>query len=145
VLTIWKNLATLDALNALSKGTAIESMGIVFTEIGDETLRAEMPVDGRTRQPFGVLHGGASVVLAETLGSTASYLSIEPGWESLGIDINANHLLAVREGKVTGTVRPIRLGKSIQVWAIEIHDAAGALVCVARLTTTVRPSKARPT
>ena len=128
---------SLDALNAMSRGTAIESLGIVFTELGPDFLRGTMPVDARTHQPYGLLHGGASVLLAETLGSTAGGLCVPPGQGVVGIEINANHLRGVREGLVTGTARPLHVGRSTQVWEIRIEDAAGRLACVSRLTLAV--------
>src|SRR5690606_14581100 len=120
-----------------SRGTAMEPLGIVFTEIGPDYLRATMPVDARTRQPYGLLHGGASVLLAETLGSTAGMLCVDEGKGVVGIEINANHLRGVRQGQVTGTVRPVHVGRSTQVWDIRIEDAAGRLACVSRLTVAV--------
>jgi 1,4-dihydroxy-2-naphthoyl-CoA hydrolase len=128
---------TLEALNASSRGTAMEPLGIVFTELGADFLRATMPVDARTHQPYGLLHGGASVLLAETLGSTAGMLSVEEGKGVVGIEINANHLRGVRRGQVTGTARPAHVGRSTQVWDIGIEDDAGRLVCVSRLTVAV--------
>lgn len=128
---------SLEALNALSRGTAMEPLGIVFTQIGPDFLRATMPVDARTRQPYGRLHGGASVLLAETLGSTAGMLCVEEGRGVVGVEINANHLRGVSEGLVTGTVRPLHVGRSTQVWDIRIEDAQRRLVCVSRLTAAV--------
>ena len=128
---------SLDALNASSRNTAMEPLGIVFTELGADYLRATMPVDARTHQPYGLLHGGASVLLAETLGSTAGMLSVPEGKGVVGIEINANHLRGVRSGQVTGTARPVHVGRSTQVWDIQIEDAAGRLVCVSRLTVAV--------
>lgn len=128
---------TLEALNATSRGTAMEPLGIVFTERGPDFLRATMPVDARTHQPYGLLHGGASALLAETLGSTAGMLSVADGKGVVGIEINANHLRGVRSGQVTGTVRPVHVGRSTQVWDIRIEDDAGRLVCVSRLTVAV--------
>ena len=128
---------TLDTLNALSRGTAMEPLGIVFTAIGPDWLSATMPVDARTRQPHGLLHGGASVLLAETLGSTAGGICVPDGQRVVGIEINANHLRGVREGIVSGTARPLHLGRSTQVWEIRIEDGAGRLVCVSRLTLAV--------
>ena len=128
---------TLDALNALSAGTAMEALGIVFTELGVDTLRATMPVDARTHQPYGLLHGGASVLLAETLGSTAGNLCVPPDRICVGIEINANHLRGVRDGVVTGTARPLHVGGRTQVWEIRIEDARGRAVCVSRLTLAV--------
>ncbi len=113
------------------------ALGIVFTEIGPDFLGATMPVDARTRQPYGLLHGGASVLLAETLGSTAANLCTEPGEICVGIEINANHLAAVRDGLVTGTARPLHVGRRTQVWEIRIEDDLGRLVCVSRLTLAV--------
>ena len=128
---------SLDALNAMSRGTAMAPLGIVFTELGSDFLRATMPVDARTRQPYGLLHGGASVLLAETLGSTAGMLSVPEGKGVVGIEINANHLRGVREGVVTGTARALHAGRSTQVWDIRIEDERGRLVCVSRLTVAV--------
>jgi len=128
---------SLDALNALSRGTAMEPLGIKFTEIGADYLRATMPVDARTHQPFGLLHGGASVLLAETLGSTAGALCVSDSHRVVGLEINANHLRAVRSGIVTGTARAVHLGRSTQVWEIRIEDAEGRLVCISRLTVAV--------
>ena len=133
----FRRTTSLKALNAMSRGTAMEPLGIVFTEIGPDFLRATMPVDARTHQPYGLLHGGASVLLAETLGSTAGMLSVEEGQGVVGIEINANHLRGVREGLVTGTVRALHTGRSTQVWEIRIEDSAGKLVCISRLTVAV--------
>ena len=135
----FRRTITLDALNALSRGTAMEPLGIVFTEIGADYLRGTMPVDARTLQPYGLLHGGASVVLAETLGSTAGGLCVDEGQGVVGIEINANHLAGVREGFVTGTARPLHVGRSTQVWEIRIEDARGRATCVSRLTLAVVP------
>ncbi|MCF7222900.1 hotdog fold thioesterase [Lysobacter sp. TLK-CK17T] len=115
----------------------MEPLGIVFTEIGRDYLRGTMPVDGRTRQPYGLLHGGASVLLAETLGSSAGGLCVPEGKGVVGIEINANHVRGVREGLVTGTARPLHVGGSTHVWEIRIEDEAGRLVCVSRLTLAV--------
>jgi 1,4-dihydroxy-2-naphthoyl-CoA hydrolase len=130
---------TVDDLNALSRNTAMEPLGIAFTEIGDDWLRGTMPVDARTHQPYGLLHGGASVLLAETLGSSAGGLCAPDGHGVVGIEINANHLRGVRNGTVTGTARPLHVGRSTQVWEIRIEDDAGRLVCVSRLTLAVVP------
>ena len=128
---------TLDELNALSHDTAMVPLGIVFTELGPDYLRGTMPVDARTRQPYGLLHGGASVLLAETLGSTAAGLCVAEGEAVVGIEINANHLAAVRDGLVTGTARALHVGRSTQVWEIRIEDERGRLACVSRLTLAV--------
>ena len=135
----FRRTIALDALNALSRGTAMEPLGIAFTEIGPDYLRGTMPVDARTRQPYGLLHGGASVLLAETLGSTAGGLCVDEGQGVVGIEINANHLIGVREGLVTGTARPLHVGRSTQVWEIRIEDAAGKPVCISRITLAVLP------
>jgi len=135
--------ATLADLNALSRGTAMEPLGIVFTELGPDYVRATMPVDARTRQPYGLLHGGASVLLAETLGSSAGGLCVEPGQGVVGIEINANHLAGVREGTVTGTARALHVGRSTQVWEIRIEDDRGRLACISRLTLAVVAHRAR--
>lgn len=133
----FRRTTTLEALNALSRGTAMEPLGIAFTEIGPDYVRGTMPVDARTRQPYGLLHGGASVLLAETLGSTAGGLCVEEGQGVVGIEINANHLAGVRDGLVTGTARPLHVGRSTQVWEIRIEDGRGRLACVSRLTLAV--------
>lgn len=134
----WPQGTTLAALNARSAGTLMEALGIVFTELGEGYLRATMPVDARTHQPYGLLHGGASVALAETLGSSAGAL-LAAGNAVVGLEINANHLRAVREGTVTGTTRPLHIGRSTQVWEIEIEDEAGRPVCISRITLAVLP------
>jgi uncharacterized protein (TIGR00369 family) len=133
----FRDPVDLDALNAASRDTLIAHLGIVFTEAGPDWLRATMPVDARTLQPYGLLHGGASVVLAETLGSSAGNLCAEPGRICVGLEINANHLRAARSGTVTGTARPLHVGRATQVWEIRIEDAAGKPVCVSRLTLAV--------
>jgi len=130
---------TLAELNAMSKDTAMIPLGIQFTELGPDFVRGTMPVDARTRQPYGLLHGGASVLLAETLGSTAGGLCAPPGKGVVGIEINANHVRGVREGLVTGTARPLHIGASTQVWEIRIEDERGKLVCISRLTLAVVP------
>ena len=135
----FRRQATLADLNALSAGTAMEPLGIVFTELGPDFVRATMPVDARTRQPYGLLHGGASVLLAETLGSTAGGLCVDANQGVVGIEINANHLRGVRDGLVTGTARPLHVGRSTQVWEIRIEDARGRLACISRLTLAVIP------
>jgi 1,4-dihydroxy-2-naphthoyl-CoA hydrolase len=141
-MPIWKQPVDLETANAWSRRTLMQALGIRITEIGDDFLRGTMPVDDRTRQPYGILHGGASAALAETLGSTAAMLCCEDGRAAVGLDINANHLRAVREGLVTGTARPIHIGRSTQVWEIRIEDDAGKLVCIARLTMAVVPGEA---
>ena len=131
---------SIDELNRLSRGSLIEHLGIVFTAAGEDWLQATLPVDPRTRQPYGLLHGGASVVLAETLGSSAGNLCLDTGAQmAVGLEINANHLRAVREGTVTGTARALHVGRSTQVWEIRIEDERGRAVCVSRLTLAVVP------
>ena len=136
-MTPFRRQPSLADLNAMSEGTAMRPLGIEFTEIGPDFLRATMPVDARTRQPYGLLHGGASVLLAETLGSTAGGMCVEEGEGVVGIEINANHLRGVREGLVTGTARPLHVGRSTQVWEIRIEDPRGRLACISRLTLAV--------
>lgn len=140
---IWKQQATLDLVNGWSPDTMIAACGIRFTDIGDDYLRGTMPVDARTLQPYGLLHGGASVTLAETLGSAAAMLCVDPAAElAVGLDINANHVRAVTKGIVTGTARPIHLGRTTQVWEIRIDDEQQRLVCIARLTVAIVPRRA---
>lgn len=135
---IWFRPHTLAELNATSAGTMIEYLGIEYTGAGPDYLEARMPVDARTRQPYGLLHGGASMVLAETLGSYGAALAVDPSrLQVVGQEINANHLRAVKDGHVTGTARPVHLGGRSQVWSIEIRDDRRRLVCVARLTLAV--------
>ena len=132
---------SIDELNRLSRGTLIEHLGIVFTAAGEDWLQATMPVEPRTRQPYGLLHGGASVVLAETLGSSAGNLCLDTRVQmAVGLEINANHLRAVREGSVTGTAKALHVGRSTQVWEIRIEDARGRATCVSRLTLAVVPA-----
>ena len=139
----FRRAVSLAALNAMSRDTAIAQLGIVFTELGRDYLRGTMPVDARTHQPYGLLHGGASVLLAETLGSTAGNLCVSGDSLCVGLEINANHLLAVREGLVTGTARPLHVGRTTQVWEIRIQEAAGRLACISRLTLAVVPQRGR--
>jgi 1,4-dihydroxy-2-naphthoyl-CoA hydrolase len=136
---IWhQGMPELAALNAMSKNTMAEWMDIRFSEVGPDYLKATMPVDHRTHQPYGMLHGGASVVLAETLGSVASVLVVDHSrHKCVGMEINANHLRSVRSGLVTGTATPLHLGSTTHVWDIKIHDTGNRLVCVSRLTVAV--------
>ena len=138
---VFRDAVSIEALNTLSRNTLIEHLGIVFTAAGEDWISATMPVDERTRQPYGILHGGASVVLAETLGSSAGNLCVDTTREvCVGLEINANHIRAVRAGTVTGTARAVHVGRSTQVWDIRIEDAAGKLVCTSRLTLAVVPA-----
>jgi 1,4-dihydroxy-2-naphthoyl-CoA hydrolase len=137
-MTIWTSVRSVQELNSHRAGTLIEHLGIEFTEITDEFIRGTMPVDGRTRQPYGLLHGGASVALAETLGSMGATLCIDTeAYQCVGQEINANHVRAARTGLVTGTARPVHLGARSQVWTIDIVNAAGHLLCTSRLTVAV--------
>lgn len=129
---------TLETLNALNDTCMVGHVGIEFTEIGEDYLRARMPVDRRTTQPFGILHGGASATLAETLGSVASTAIIDlERQRAVGLEINANHIRPVSEGYVYGTARPLHVGRRTHVWDIRIEDEAGRLVCVSRLTMMI--------
>jgi len=142
-MALWKQQATLDLVNGWSPNTMIAGIGIRFTDIGDDYLRGTMPVDARTHQPYGLLHGGASVTLAETLGSAAAMLCVDPDKEvAVGLDINANHVRGVGKGIVTGTARPIHIGRSTHVWEIRIEDEQQRLVCIARLTVAIVPRRA---
>lgn len=140
---IWfkKNLNIKD-LEGIGKNTMGEHLGMAFSELGNNYLKATMPVDHRTKQPYGLLHGGASVALAETLGSVASALVIDhTKMMCVGLEINANHIRSVKEGFVIGTARPVHLGSSTHVWDIQIHDEREKLVCVSRLTVAVLKRK----
>ncbi|MBP6117597.1 MAG: hotdog fold thioesterase [Neisseriaceae bacterium] len=134
---MWQRDADLAALNARSEGTMVAHLGIVFTRMGDHFLEATMPVDERTRQPFGLLHGGASVVLSETLGSMAGYLMTQGDDRVVGLEINANHIASARSGLVRGECRAIHCGRSSQVWETKIYNEANKLCCVSRLTVAV--------
>ena len=135
---MWYQPVTCEALNALGEGTMVAHLGIRFVEVGPDFLVATMPVDGRTHQPLGWLHGGASVALAETIGSTAAMCCVDPArYVCMGIEVNANHVRGVRTGVVTGTARALHVGGRTQVWEIRIGDEAGRLVCISRLTVAV--------
>lgn len=139
---VFKRKPSLDQLNKQSKGNMVEHLGIIFTDFTDETVSASMPVDDRTKQPMGLLHGGANVVLAETLGSIASSLTLDIEKQfSVGLEINANHLKSVKEGLVFGTASPIHLGKSTQVWEIKIKNESDQLCCISRLTMAILDRK----
>jgi len=138
-MTRWQSLKSVEELNSGRAGTLIEHLGIEFTQIGDDFIRGTMPVDGRTRQPYGLLHGGASVALAETLGSMGATLCVDTKqYRCVGQEINANHVRAARSGLVTGTARPVHVGRRSQVWNIDIVNEAGKLVCTSRLTVAIR-------
>ncbi|MCP5420676.1 MAG: hotdog fold thioesterase [Gammaproteobacteria bacterium] len=141
-MSIWRVPFTLEQLNAGAAGTLVEHIGIEFLEIGDDYLRARMPVDHRTIQPAGILHGGASVVLAETLGSVAAFFSEDSGQKHcVGLEINANHVRSVSSGFVYGTARPLHIGSTTQLWDIRISNEHNQLVCVSRLTMAVIASR----
>ena len=138
-MPIWYDPAiTAEQINPIGKGNMAEWLGIEITEVGDDYLKATMPVDDRTRQPYGLLHGGASVVLAETLGSLGATFVVDRNkYDCVGLEINANHLRGVREGIVTGIARPIHIGKTTQVWEIRIHDNRDKIICISRITIAV--------
>jgi len=137
-MSIWRSLQTLEDLNNSRLGTLIGNLGILFTEIGDDFVRGTMPVDARTVQPYGLLHGGASVALAETLGSEGAAMCVDANeYQVVGQEINANHVRAARGGLVTGTARPVHLGGRTHVWSIEIVNDAQKLVCISRITMAV--------
>lgn len=141
-MTIWFKPFTLEEVQQRGIGTMVEHIGITITEVGDDFLKGTMPVDHRTVQPMGILHGGASVALAETLGSIASYLAIDSDKKyCVGLDINANHIRAAKKGLVTGIAKPLHLGSSTQVWSIEITDEENRLVCISRITMAVLEKK----
>jgi uncharacterized protein (TIGR00369 family) len=140
-MSIWKQPITVDSLTAVSRGTAVERLGIEFLEVGPDFIKGRVPVDERTRQPYGILHGGVSVVLAETLGSCGAVACVHHGYHCVGLDINANHLKATAGGWVTGVARPLHLGRTTQVWQIDLRNEAGELTCVSRLTLAVLTPK----
>ena len=140
-MAIWYDPSiTPDQLNPLSRGTMGEHLGMEIIEVGEDYLKGRMPVDHRTRQPYGLLHGGASVALAETLGSVASAFVVDRrSYDCVGLEINANHVRGVRNGFVTGTARPAHLGRTTHVWDIRIHDERDKLICISRLTVAIIP------
>lgn len=134
-MSIWFQKLSLAELNRQSDNTILEVLGIEITEIGEDFVKARMPVDRRTHQPAGLLHGGASVTLAESLGSIGAFLTLDPQKQRcVGIEINANHVKAVQKGFVEGVARPIHIGRSTQVWEIRISNPAGELICISRIT-----------
>ena len=137
-MSIWYGNVSLDQIRKMQVDTIDELLGIEIIEIGDDFLKGKMPVDHRTHQPTGMLHGGASVVLAETLGSIAANLVVDNSkYLCLGREINANHVRPVREGNVYAVAKPINLGRKTQIWAIEITNEAGKIICTSRLTMAV--------
>jgi len=139
-MSLWHASPDLDALNAHQKNTIGELLDIRFEAIGDDFVTASMAVDARTHQPFGLLHGGASVVLAESVGSTASMLCVDTRrFYCVGLEVNANHLRGVRSGRVTATARPVHIGRTTHVWDIRLVDDQGKASCISRLTVAVVP------
>ncbi len=136
-MRIWKKPISIEILSASHVGTAVAHLGIEFLEVGDNFIRGRVAVDARTRQPYGLLHGGVSVVLAETLGSCGAVYALPEGFRCVGLDINANHLKGATSGWVTGSTQPVHIGRSTQVWQIELRNDDGALTCVSRITMAV--------
>lgn len=136
-MRIWTKPISVESITALSAGSAVSHLGMEFLVVGDDFIRGRVPVDERTRQPYGLLHGGVSVALAETLGSVAAGHVVAEGHMVVGLDINANHLKSARSGWVTGIARPVHIGRSTQVWHIDMHNDDGELTCVSRLTMAV--------
>jgi len=137
-MSIWKSPLPLEELNKNAKDCMPGYIGIEITEVGDDFIKARMPVDYRTTQPYGLLHGGASVALAESLGSVAGTMCVNASEEAVvGLEINANHIRPVRSGLVEGIARPLHVGKTTQVWEIRITNSEGKLVCVSRITLAV--------
>lgn len=136
---IFPESCSLEQLNAMTEGNMGEALGMEFTAIGPDFISASMPVDHRTKQPHGILHGGASVALAETLASVAANLALptDSNMYAVGLEINANHIKSVRDGRVTGTCRAIQLGRKISVWEIRICNDAGDLTCISRMTAAI--------
>ncbi len=136
-MPIWKKAVSPAELAAIHKDTAPEHLGMEFLEVGDDFIRGRIPVDQRTKQPYGLLHGGVSVVLAETLGSCGAAYACPEGHRAVGLDINANHLKGATSGWVTGVARPVHIGRTTQVWQIDMTNDAGELTCVSRLTMAI--------
>jgi uncharacterized protein (TIGR00369 family) len=141
---IWKKEFIIEDMNQFRQNTIVGHLGIEFLEKGDDFLSATMPVDKKTVQPMGILHGGASVVLAETLGSAASYMTMDESHYSVGLEVKANHLKSAAKGSVTGTAKPVHLGRTTQVWDIAIENENAELICVSRLTMAVLKVPADP-
>lgn len=140
-MSIWKRDFTLQSLNQGSENTLVAHLGIRYSNLGEDYLQATMPVGPQTHQPLGMLHGGASVVLAETLGSVAGNLCVSRDYYCVGLEINANHVRAKRDGFVTGTTRPLHLGATTQLWQIEIQDERQRLICTSRITLAILKKK----
>ena len=136
-MRVWQKPISVAELTAMHVDTAVAHLGMEFLEVGDDFIRARVPVDTRTRQPYGLLHGGVSVVLAETLGSCGAAYATPEGHRAVGLDINANHIKGVTSGWVTGVTRPVHMGRTTHVWQIDMHNEAGELTCVSRITMAV--------
>jgi len=134
---IWKRPVSVDSLTAVHVNTTVAHLGIEFLEVGDDFIRARAPVDSRTRQPMGILHGGISVLLAEMLGSCGAACASPPGHRAVGVEINANHLRSVAEGWVTGITRPVHIGRTTHVWQIDLSNEKGQPTCVSRITMMI--------
>ena len=136
-MRVWQKPISVAELTAMHVDTAVAHLGMEFLEVGDDFIRARVPVDTRTRQPYGLLHGGVSVVLAETLGSCGAAYATPEGYRAVGLDINANHIKGVTSGWVTGITRAVHMGRTTHVWQIDMHNDAGELTCVSRITMAV--------
>ncbi len=136
-MRVWKKPISVEELTSIHANTAPAHLGMEFLEVGDDFIRARVPVDTRTRQPYGLLHGGVSVVLAETLGSCGAAYACPEGQRAVGLDINANHLRGATSGWVTGVARPVHMGRSTHVWQIDMSDDAGRMTCVSRITMAI--------
>ena len=139
--SIWQRPITVEGLTSIHVGTTVSHLGIEFLEVGEDFIRARAPVDARTRQPLGILHGGVSVVLAETLGSCGAAYAAPEGHRAVGLDINANHLKGATSGWVTGITYPVHIGRTTQVWQIDLSNDAGEMTCVSRITMAVLAPK----
>ena len=136
-MRIWQKPISVAELTAMHVDTAVAHLGMEFLEVGDDFIRARVPVNTHTRQPYGLLHGGVSVVLAETLGSCGAAYATPEGFRAVGLDINANHIKGATSGWVTGITRPLHMGRTTHVWQIDLHNDAGELTCVSRITMAV--------
>ena len=136
-MSLWKKSVSVAELTAIHVDTAVQHLGIEFLEVGDDFIRARVPVNTQTRQPYGLLHGGVSVVLAETLGSIGAFYACPEGHRGVGLDINANHIRAASSGWVTGTARAVHIGRTTQVWQIDMVNDAGEITCVSRITMAI--------
>jgi uncharacterized protein (TIGR00369 family) len=135
--SIWKRPVSVESLTAIHVNTTVAHLGIEFLEVGDDFIRARAPVDSRTRQPMGILHGGISVLVAEMLGSVGAACASPPGHRAVGLEINANHLRSVAEGWVMGISRPVHIGRSTHVWQIDLSNEKGQPTCVSRITMMI--------